>query len=106
MPVTKILRTAVQAFSILVVFGAMLPTRPDAAQDAEMASRLVEKLPQGSKDVIGRLSEWSELPSGQWKMHAGDLAHGEAVNLDDSSWQSIAPRSDAPKDAVWFRQTY
>ena len=31
---------------------------------------------------------------------------GRPSNLDDSSWQSIAPRSDAPNDAVWFRQTY
>jgi alpha-mannosidase len=39
-------------------------------------------------------------------MHSGDLAHGEAVKLDESSWQTIAPRSEAPNDSVWFRQTY
>ena len=38
-------------------------------------------------------------------MHSGDLAHGEDVNLDDSSWETIKPRDNAPKDAVWFRQT-
>jgi alpha-mannosidase len=106
MPMNKMLRTAVQGFWIFVVFGAMLPTRHAAAQNPEQTARLVEKLPQPSKDVIGRLSELSELPGGPWKMHAGDLAHGEAVNLDDSGWQTIAPRSDAPNDAVWFRQTY
>ena len=39
-------------------------------------------------------------------MHSGDLAHGEAIKLDESSWQSITPRSEAPNDALWFRQTY
>ena len=56
--------------------------------------------------VIGRLSRLRELPDGTWKTHSGDLAHGEAVNLDESGWQTIAPRSKAPNDAVWFRQTY
>ncbi len=36
----------------------------------------------------------------------GDLAHGEAVHLDDSAWETIAPGQSAPNDAVWFRQTY
>ena len=39
-------------------------------------------------------------------MHAGDLAHGEALNLDESSWRVIAPEGDASNDAVWFRQTF
>jgi alpha-mannosidase len=39
-------------------------------------------------------------------MHLGDLAHGEAVNLDESSWQPIAIEGKAGKDAVWFRQTF
>jgi alpha-mannosidase len=38
-------------------------------------------------------------------MHSGDLAHGEATNLDKSDWTSIAAGSKAPKDASWFRQT-
>jgi len=40
------------------------------------------------------------------KMHSGDLAHGESVKLDESSWQTIAPRSEAPNDAVLVPQTY
>jgi alpha-mannosidase len=109
MPMTKTPRLTLipgLLIALVAVFGAILPTRSAAAQDAEQAARIAEKLPQPSKDVIARLSELSNLPSGQWKMHPGDLAHGEAVNLDDSAWQAIAPRSEAPNDAVWFRQTY
>jgi alpha-mannosidase len=47
-----------------------------------------------------------ELPDGAWKLHAGDLAHGEAVGLDESGWQPIALKSKAPKEALWFRQSY
>src|SRR5580692_8732621 len=109
MPMTVDLsRTRTLGFLIapLIVFGAMLLTSGAAAQDAEQSAKLVEKLPQSSRDVITRLSTLRELPDGQWKMHAGDLAHGEAANLDESGWNAIAPRSKAPSDAAWFRQTY
>src|SRR6516162_5201095 len=55
----------------LVVFGATLLNRGASAQDAEQAAKITEKLPQESKDVIGRLTALRELPDGQWKMHAG-----------------------------------
>ena len=56
------------------------------------------------------LETLNALPAGEWRFHAGDLAHGEAVTLDDSSWSVMSPRSKtatgkAPKDAVWFRRT-
>jgi alpha-mannosidase len=89
----------------LAVFGATLLNRGAWAQDAEQAARIGEKLPQESRAVIEKLTALRELPDGQWKMHAGDLAHGEAPNVDDSSWQPIAPKSKAPNDAAWFRQT-
>ena len=38
-------------------------------------------------------------------MHAGDVAHGEDVNVDESGWQPIAVGAKAPNEAVWFRQT-
>src|SRR5215472_16225461 len=91
--------------AVLVVFGATSLIGSAAAQDADQIRPVLEKLPPPSRSVIERLTELRELPAGQWKMHAGDLAHGEAVNLDESGWQSITPRSNAPNDAVWFRQT-
>jgi alpha-mannosidase len=90
----------------LAVFGATLLNPGASAQDAEQAAKIAEKLPQESRAVIDKLSALRELPDGQWKMHAGDLAHGEAADVDDSGWQTIAPKSKAPNDAVWFRQTY
>ena len=34
----------------------------------------------------------------------GDVAHGEAPELDDSSWQTVAGKSHAPTEAVWYRR--
>ncbi len=59
------------------------------------------------------LETLTALPAGAWKFHAGDVAHGEAVGLDDSAWTEMSPRErgakdpnqgKAPKDAVWFRR--
>jgi alpha-mannosidase len=59
-----------------------------------------------SRAVLTRLAGLTELPDGAWKLHSGDLPHGEAANLDESTWQPIAKGSKASNDAVWFRQTY
>ena len=47
----------------------------------------------------------SQLPAGTWKMHEGDLPHGEAVTLDESGWQDAATGARYSTNAVWFRQT-
>jgi len=59
-----------------------------------------------SSAILDRLATLRTLPGGGWKFHAGDLAHGESVLLDDSSWQTIADGTITSKDALWFRQTY
>src|ERR1019366_7030109 len=90
----------------VLICGATLIAGRAGAQTAAEANKIVVNLPQESRSVIDRLTGLRELPDGAWKMHPGDLAHGEAANLDESGWQAIAPRSRAPKDAVWFRQTF
>ncbi|MGA8668287.1 MAG: glycoside hydrolase family 38 C-terminal domain-containing protein [Terracidiphilus sp.] len=98
------LGAALACFVAIAVFA--LFAAGAQAQSAEEAAKIATNLKPESQAVIARLSAISNLPDGTWKMHSGDLAHGEAVKLDESSWQTIAPRSEAPNDSVWFRQTY
>jgi alpha-mannosidase len=63
-------------------------------------------LPVDAQAVLDRLGALRELQDGAWKMHEGDMAHGEATDLDDSGWQTIGGGFNAPNEAVWFRQTY
>lgn len=98
---------------LAIVSGAMLfnlqaqaQTSVEIARVAAEVAKTAGALPAESRLVITRLTLLRELPDGSWKTHAGDLAHGEAVHLDDSSWQTIAPTETAPNDTVWFRQTY
>jgi alpha-mannosidase len=103
----SLLKSHFVCFSCLAVFAAgLLFAERATAQSAADATKIAATLPAESRAVINRLSSLRELPDGAWKLHAGDLAHGEQVNLDESDWQPIANGSKAPKDAVWFRQTY
>ena len=92
--------------SLVVVAGAALFAGRAVAQSAADAAKIAASLPADTRAVIDRLSSLRELPDVAWKMHSGDLAHGEVLNLDESQWKQIATGSLAPKDAVWFRQTY
>ncbi|MGO9519599.1 MAG: alpha-mannosidase, partial [Candidatus Korobacteraceae bacterium] len=107
----SVLKLRYVRFSCLSAFaGAVLFAGPSCigagAQSASDAARIAASLPTDTHAIIDRLSSLRELPDGAWKLHAGDLAHGEAVNLDESDWQPIANGSKAPKEAVWFRQTF
>jgi alpha-mannosidase len=93
-------------FACLFVFVATLFTSRVLGQSAAEAAKIAAPLPTDARTVIDRLSLLRELPDGAWKLHAGDLAHGEAVGLDESGWQPITLKAKAPKEALWFRQTY
>jgi alpha-mannosidase len=91
---------------LLALSGTVLFAGRAAAQSATDAGKIAASLDPESRVVIERLSGLRELPDGVWKLHAGDLAHGEAVALDEGSWQPIAVGGKAPNEAVWFRQAY
>jgi alpha-mannosidase len=54
--------------------------------------------------VASRIESMGHLPEGAWKYHAGDIAHGESVDLNDTAWPVAVKDKTASKDAVWFRQ--
>jgi alpha-mannosidase len=100
---------AVLAFAFAATVLSPRATAQTAVEEAKVAAeidRVASNLPQESRTVITRLTMLRELPSSAWKMHGGDLAHGEDVNLDESGWQAITTPGKASNDAVWFRQTY
>ena len=81
---------SVRFASLTVLVISLLFAGRATAQTAAQAAQIAASLPSASQAVIDRLSSLRELPDGAWKLHAGDLAHGEAVNLDESDWQPIA----------------
>src|ERR1700677_4047698 len=74
------------------------------AQSAEQVAQIVQSLDSNSQAVVGRLSELDQLPAEEWRYHAGDLAHGESTDLDDSSWQLVKAQAQGSEEAEWFRR--
>ena len=73
------------------------------AQSAQQIAA-TKSLPAPAQQVITRLGQLNRIPDGEWRVHPGDLPHGESLNLDDSAWPIAKPGSEYSDDAVWFRQ--
>jgi alpha-mannosidase len=90
---------------LLLLAGTLLFGGRVRAQRSSEMDKATALLAPASRTVVDRLASLHELPAGTWKMHPGDVAHGEDTNLDDSSWQLITLDEKAPNEAVWFRQS-
>jgi alpha-mannosidase len=71
----------------------------------ERALKELQQLPPAAQTAVRQLAALGELPPPQWKMHSADIAHGEAVNLDDSGWDLAKLHAEGPREAVWYRAT-
>ncbi len=95
------------AFAACVPFAIGSLTCTMRAQSFQHMQRPSDLSP-AEVSTLEHLHELSSLPDGPWRVHEGDLAHGEAPTLDDSSWQTANgdPRKPAVegKGAVWFRR--
>ena len=87
----------------LFVLSAILFPASYALSAAQAVPSITLLQPE-DQAIVARLGELNHLPQGTWRVHPGDVAHGESVDLDDSSWPAAQPDSDYPSDAIWFRQ--
>jgi alpha-mannosidase len=71
---------------------------------AQSPEDIAKTLPPDAQKVIARLGGLRNLPSGDWRFHEGDIAHGESPSLDDSSWTVVKPGTEGPTAAAWYRQ--
>jgi alpha-mannosidase len=94
------------AIALLSCLMVLLPSAARAQADpvAEQTAQTLKTISTPSQQVIERLSQLNHLPVAEWRFHAGDVEHGEAVDLDDSSWPIVKPRVDAGNEAVWYRR--
>src|SRR6202453_2691292 len=94
----------ISLLTVALCLSAALISRQAQAQSAEQAAQIVKSLHSNSQAVVARLSELDRLPADEWRYHAGDLAHGEATDLDDSSWEVVKAQRQGSQEAEWFRR--
>ena len=99
-----VLNITLMAAALFVSLMGVLDGVKAHAQTAEQAGQIAKSLSSNAQAVVGRLSTLNRLPAEEWRFHAGDVAHGESPELEDSSWQLVKPRMEAPQEAVWFRR--
>lgn len=58
-----------------------------------------------AQNTLKTLQSLGSLKMDGWRMHPGDIAHGEAVDLNDTDWKAVAPGTNLSAEAVWFRKT-
>ncbi|HEY5328580.1 MAG TPA: glycoside hydrolase family 38 C-terminal domain-containing protein [Acidobacteriaceae bacterium] len=85
--------------AIVIFFAATA-----GAQNAQEMAQIMESLPKPAVAVVDQLAELNNLPAGQWRVHTGDIAHGESTSLDDAAWPLTGTNKNFPSEAVWFRQ--
>jgi alpha-mannosidase len=90
-------------FCLVVAAGLISPVSANLRAQAPGPSTPPAAIAPISMNKLAALTTLKELPAADWKSHAGDLAHGELLNLDESSWQAAPLKSSAPMDAVWYR---
>ena len=90
--------------SVFSIPAFMLTARGVSAQSPQQVAQITRSLSPDAQKVISRLGTFDQLPAAQWKYHAGDMPHGEAVDLDDTGWPTVSARSQGSTEAAWYRQ--
>ena len=104
---SKLTASSKRFLSICICLLTSFWVQPLAAQlfEAQHGTAGQASLSATQEAVLKRLGSLQTLPDGPWRFHAGDVAHGESLTLDDSSWEQVSAKSKAPKEAVWYRRT-
>ena len=103
-PGKRALKISIAYMALSACFIGLLAGGRASAQTAAQVAQIVKSYSEHSQAVVERLGALNRLSAEEWRFHAGDLAHGESPDLDDSSWPVVKPRLEAPQDAVWFRR--
>lgn len=77
---------------------------PGAVRAQSAVQTASQSLPAPVRQILERLGDLNQLPEGDWRVHSGDLPHGESPTLDDSSWPVAKRGENYGQDAVWFRR--
>ncbi|MGA8529047.1 MAG: alpha-mannosidase, partial [Acidobacteriaceae bacterium] len=101
-------RSTAQPAAALLLF--VLPWALSAQQigktysaEAQTAAALQNLSPQ-AQAVMAALPSLGTIPTGAFRYHAGEVANGGSLDLDDFSWQTVQLPFTASADEIWLRQ--
>jgi alpha-mannosidase len=99
----RILNYGVMA--VVVIAAITVGNIPAYAQiSSATAANIAHKLSGDSQNVVSRLAALNSFPADEWRLHVGDVPHGESTDIDDSAWETVKPRSKTSSGTVWYRR--
>lgn len=85
------------------VAALLLLTLFTAAQaQSFLQQRDSKNLSAAAMTKLEALGSLSALPAKEWRLHVGDLPHGETA--DTSAWTTVGPNVKSSEEAVWLRR--
>jgi alpha-mannosidase len=100
----SIFRAAFRKAALLAILCSLFRGANPLPAQQSPAGELSGSWTPAERHVLERLGSFSQLPDGQWLMHAGDVPHGEDPALDTHDWITATLPLDTHDGAVWFRQ--
>ena len=79
------------------LFAAAVHAQTHTIERAEV------NLSEASRAKLHTLESLTSLPADEWRIHVGDLPHGEDTTLDDSAWETVKAPYSGSTEATWFR---
>jgi hypothetical protein len=74
--VQNLLRASIVCFAL-----GGLTSLPGNAQTLEETTKIVQDLSPRAQETLKQLTGLDKLPDGEWRMHDGDIPHGESTTL-------------------------
>lgn len=124
------LRSKKGSWAVVAAWGGFLCASILQAAPAAHPAGITYDLPAEQKAILARLSSLNEFQLSEWRVHPGDLPHGESPDVSDSSWDLksttgqpvkvikqgeqvgeapqhrtvVSPGIELPAEATWIRQ--
>jgi alpha-mannosidase len=94
----------VRSVLFLAALGAAASTLSSQCKTPTNRQWISPALDAKQQEAVNCLVQLNMLPDGPWRIHEGDLPHGESPTLDDHSWLLATTPSKAGKNSVWYRR--
>jgi alpha-mannosidase len=90
---------------VFLSVATLLHAQDEPAVSPQSLGELTTTLSPQARTTVEALRSLNTLEAEDWRYHVGDLPHGEAIALNETSWPVVQPNSVAPQEAVWYRRT-
>jgi alpha-mannosidase len=103
LPVRAFIQSGLLSIALIGWLAASASAQ-DNSEDMERTVSTVKTLPEHSGQTLMQLTNLMNFPDGEWRVHEGDVPHGESFSLDDAAWEVVKAGAKISEGSLWFRR--